>query len=186
VTLAFLSRFKLFCLFHFSRPRANRLIYRKVYRRDIQRVLELGVGDCARAVRVINLIAAAREAKTLRYTGVDLFEARPDHIAPSLPLKEAYRTLKATGARIQLLPGDPFVALSRSANDLGQQALIVISADMAGEPLTRAWFYMPRLVHADTLVFQEDLETQQFRQVSRKQIQRLATASIVPQHRKAA
>ena len=38
----------------------------------------------------------------------------------------------------------------------------------------------------DCLVFQEDLETQEFRLVSRKQIQRLATASILPQQRRKA
>jgi hypothetical protein len=73
-----------------------------------------------------------------------------------LSLKLAHKTLISTGARIRLLPGDPYTALARSANALGPQDLILIRADQDRAALERAWFYVPRLMHdATRLVLEE-------------------------------
>jgi hypothetical protein len=118
--------------------------------------LELGIGDGARTLRMLQLAMQGQPPSAISYTGVDLFEARTEADGPGLSLKAAHQRLKATGARVRLAPGDPYSALARIANELGAVDLILVSADQAGASLDRAWFYVPRLLHAETQVFVEE------------------------------
>ncbi|MGE0537827.1 MAG: hypothetical protein AB7O68_22875 [Pirellulales bacterium] len=140
---------------YFSKPEQDRPLYRAIRRTRAKKLLELGVGNGSRASRLIATAANFGPAHDVRYVGVDLFETRPADAAEGIPLKEAYRRLKATGATVQLLPGNPFTALARSANALGAMDLIVIAADQDADSLERAWFYVPRLLGASTRVFRE-------------------------------
>ena len=90
------------------------------------------------------------------YTGVDLFEARSSYEGPGLTLKMAHRKLKATGARIRLLPGDPLTVLCRSANELSGTDLIIISDRQNKASLTGGWFFLPRMLHDSSQVFVEE------------------------------
>ena len=99
------------------------------------------------------------------YTGVDLFEARE---GPGLTLKTAHRMLRSTGARIQLLPGDPFTVLSRSANALSGTDLVVISDRQDQDSLARGWFYLPRMLHENSSVFIEGPSIQSGKQAMRQ------------------
>jgi hypothetical protein len=92
----------------------------------------------------------------IRYTGVDRFEDRTAADGPGVTLKMAHRLLRATGARIRLVPGDLPDALARSANSLGDTDLVILSARHCRASLDRAWFYLPRLLHADSRVFLEE------------------------------
>ncbi len=74
-----------------------------------------------------------------------------------LSLKEAHRSFKTLGVAIQLVPGDPFSALARTANALREIDLVLISADQDAESLDRAWFYLPRVLHATSVVFLEQV-----------------------------
>ena len=67
----------------------------------------------------------------------------------------AHRLLHATGARVQLIPGDPLAALSRTANALGQVDLMVVSSRLDPRQLARAWFYVPRLLDERSVVLLE-------------------------------
>ena len=74
--------------------------------------------------------------------------------APGLSIKEAHRLLKATTAQVQLIPGDPRT-LARAANALQNQDLVIISAEHDDAALAGAWFYLPRMLHADSVVYRE-------------------------------
>ncbi|MGH7192630.1 MAG: class I SAM-dependent methyltransferase [Candidatus Saccharimonadales bacterium] len=132
-------------------PAGERVVYREIQRRQTRKILEVGVGGGRRTLRMIE--AAMRGAAgRVCYAGVDLFEMR----SPSddrLTLKQAHALLKPSGARVRLIPGDPFTALARMANEIGPCDLIVIAGDQPEESLERAWFYVPRLLHAGTVVF---------------------------------
>jgi hypothetical protein len=65
--------------------------------------------------------------------------------------------LKATGARIQLVPGTVGEALARVANGVSQVDAVVISARISPEQLSQAWFFLPRMIRAQTQIFQETL-----------------------------
>jgi len=74
---------------------------------------------------------------------------------PGVTLKMAHRLLHATGARVQLIPGDPFAGLSRTANSLGKVDLLVVSGRLDPQQLAKAWFYVPRLLHEQSVVLME-------------------------------
>lgn len=113
----------------------------------------MGVG--CRAARMIETARAFAAPGAVRYTGIDPFEARSSADGPGVTLKLAHRLLKSTGARVQLLPGGPWEVLARRANALGKVDLIVVSSRLDPAELARAWFYVPRLLHAETVVLAE-------------------------------
>ena len=146
------GRLRSLYLCYLSKPRGYRPLYRLLRKQRIRRIVELGIGTAERALRMLELCPASDETT---YAGIDLFEARENGDGAGLSLKEAHRRLAATGAKTRLIPGDPFAALSRAANSLARQDLVVISADQDSEALERAWFYVPRMLHETTVVLRE-------------------------------
>lgn len=152
------GRLRSLYLCYFSQPKCLRPLYRLLCKRrkksPVCKITELGVGTAERTLRLLELCPPADDAT---YTGIDLFEARGAADGPGLSLKEAHKKLAATGMKIRLVPGDPHSALARSANGLTDQDLILIAADQDRASLARAWFYVPRMLHEATLVFEESI-----------------------------
>jgi len=139
----------------FSQPAADRPLYQVVSKRPVRSIVEIGIGDAIRAKRLVEVAIKPNHAtEPLRYTGIDLFEARCKD-TPGLTLKEAYAQLKTDHVKLQLLPGDPLTALSRSANSLTATDVLIISLDQIGESLDQAWRFVPRMLHAHSLVYLE-------------------------------
>jgi len=143
---------KAFWLAYLSQPASDRAIYRAIRRRKFRRIMEIGLGDGGRALRMIGLARRYWGADEIRYVGVDLFEAGSAEAGPNLTLKQAHRLLRRTGVRSHLVPGDPFQALARTANSLAGNELVLISMREAAESLERAWFYLPRMLAPEALV----------------------------------
>lgn len=139
----------------FSKPAHERSLYRLINKHHPKSIVEVGVGKAIRATRMIQLASRFADNEKVCYTGIDLFEAR-EVVGSGLPLKEAHRVLKAAGARVKLIPGDPLSALSRSANALQGTDLLVVSADQDADSLKQAWFYVPRMLKDDSLVVIEE------------------------------
>jgi hypothetical protein len=167
-------------LAYFSRPAADRAVYRILNKSRVKTVVELGVGVGLRTERMIAVILRRAGAETVRYTGIDLYEARSKQ-SPGMSLKEAFRWSKRLGVKTELIPGDPFSALSRAANRLTNTDLIVISADQDREALAQSWFYVPRMItDASIVLLEEPAEAAtRFRIVPRAEIDALAAASNV-------
>ena len=149
------SRLKQLYLTHFSKPVDDRCVYRAIRRTRPQSILEIGVGVGNRAVRMIELTRLLDPASQLHYVGIDEFEGRAKSDSPVLTLKQAHTLLRATPAKVQVVPGDPLSALSRVANSLKDIDLVIVAHDQQGESLARAWFFLPRTLHASSLVLQE-------------------------------
>lgn len=178
-----LSRLKLFHLLHLSKPAADRLIYQEIHRRQPRKIVEVGLGAAGRSLRMLALAAEFHPSQEIQFTAIDLFEGRPD--GSGMSLRDAHRTLKATGARIQLVPGDPHQGLARIANALGKVDLLVFSPVADAEQLAQAWFYVPRLLHDGSLVLLQGISANgqlSTRPVEHVQIHRFAT----PAQRRAA
>ena len=141
-------------LAYLAKPGADRVIFRKIRKTRAGHLVGIGLGDGDLARKMIRLAAQHTLRKRVRFTGIDLFELRPGD-ASGLTLKGAHRLLKQTGARVQLVPGDPFSALARTANALLDTDLVVIRADQDTAALQRAWFYLPRMLHEHSLVLIE-------------------------------
>ncbi len=155
--MAGLSRLRQFYLLHFSKPASDRLVYREIRRKKARKIVEFGLGTGQRTVRAIEVLKRLNPPGEIHYTGIDLFEARPISDGPRLTLRDAHRLLKPTGARIQLVPGAADEALARVANGLKDIDAVIISSAATPEQMSRAWFYLPRMVQAGTQFFQESL-----------------------------
>jgi hypothetical protein len=182
-----LDRFRVFHLTHFSKPPADRAIYRDMHQRRVRKILEIGIGTGLRASRMLWLARSLCPPAGVYYTGIDLFESRTGPDRPGLTLKEAHRLLRPHGAKVQLLPGNPLTTLSRVANSLAGFELVIVSADWDAKLMSRAWFYVPRMLARGARVYLEDnkdsAEDGCFRLLSSKEVAKLAEP---PMRRRAA
>lgn len=141
-------------LAYFSQPVGERVFYKILRRSKVHSIVELGIGQGVRAPRLFEVLRRYGDGQPVRYTGIDLFEARPA-TAPGLKLKTAHQLLQHLGGKVQLVPGDPHAALSRVANTLTGTDLMIIAADQDPDSLARAWFYVPRMLLPHSLVYIE-------------------------------
>ena len=140
-----------------SQPPSERILYRLIAKHRPLRLVELGLEDAVRAKRLIQQ-ATRYQTEGVTYCGVDWFEAHPDG-KPEISLKDAHRELSGQGAKIRLLPGDPYTVLAKQANTLGNTDLLLVGCGHDPEVLERAWRYVPRMLHEQTLVFLEEAAT---------------------------
>jgi hypothetical protein len=178
--LSILAQLKYLHLAYFSKPASRRRLVRAIKRGRICSILEIGIGDGTLGRQMIRTAGAIlSDTSEVAYTGIDLFESRASD-DPSISLKSVYRTLSATGAQIKLVPGNPFDALLRTANSLTGTDLLVIDDAVDQVALARAWFYVPRLLHADSYVFQQQPDAEgegEYRLLTQLEIDHLAAAA---------
>jgi hypothetical protein len=150
-----LQRCKYWYLCNFAKPAADRLLYKKLKTHAVQSIVEIGVGQGERITALAKVTALLRPDVKLRYTGIDLFEGRPQG-AEGLELREAHRRFSGLGMKVQLAPGDAFSALARLANSLAGTDWVIISADQDPAVVTKAMRYLPRMLGKNSLVLLEE------------------------------
>lgn len=143
---------------YWSQPAQARILYRLLYHRKVRAILQLGIPAPALTRQLLRVAAGQVHPATVAFTGVDLFEARPDGL-PRLSLKEAFATLRQDQVRVQLVPGDPDAALARVANFLGPIDLVLVTASQEPTSLARAWRWLPRLLAPQAVVMVEERPT---------------------------
>ena len=166
-------------LHYFSKPAADRALYRALSGKAIRSVVEIGLADLPRTRRLWDALAWRNENLPLRYTGIDPFESRPKD-QTALPLKQAFAELRRDQVQVKLVPGDPQAALYRTANSLTGTDLLLISRNLDASALARAWQWMPRMLHAGTIIFQEVIDAQggrAWQRLSIVEIQQRASAA---------
>lgn len=179
--MAAASGFKAFWLTWFAQPAADRALYRYILKHRPKKFMEFGLGDLSRAQRIVSLVERYAAAEEIQFVGIDPFEGRAQAL-PSLPLKEAHKALRATGIKVNLIPGNPLEALSRAANSLKDIELVIISADQSPAALEQAWFYLPRTLSAGAVLFREESsgsekKTGILKQFARLDLERWAAAA---------
>ena len=164
-------------LLYFSNPAADRVLFKAMKDRPIRSIVELGIGFSGRTKRLFEVAAWQRHSEPLRYTGIDLFEARPAS-NPGLSLKAAFADLRLPDVKVQLVPGDPQMALRRVCNSLTGTDLLLIAADQDRASLAQAWTWVPRMLTAESLIFLEEAGPQphknQWRQLQVEEVSKLA------------
>jgi hypothetical protein len=145
------SFFRAFFLSRFSKPVCDRVIFRSIGRLKPQRIVEVGLDSGERAEDLVELAQRHRPTVEIRYTGIDMFDARVNE--NGISIKDAHKLLKPTGAKIQLIPGDPLANLARVANSLPSTDLLIISADHQSSITEPNWYYIPRMLHDHSLIF---------------------------------
>jgi hypothetical protein len=144
-------------LAYLSQPASDRVLYRAIRKWKVRRIMEIGIGDLRRGQKMVRLAQRYHPGAEVRYVGVDLFEARDRAESAGLSLKQAYRMLRATGARVHLIPSDAIQSLVRSANALPGNELVIVAADQAAGQLAQAWFYIPRMLAPSALLYSADV-----------------------------
>lgn len=138
---------------YLAKPAHDRALYRMAAQFEFNSIVEIGISSIERTCRVLE-IAHRFSEQPIQYCGIDLFEANT-HGQKHVGLKFAHVELKKTGANVKLMPGDPFSCLSRSANLLSGTDLLIIGAQNDEESMSRSWFYLPRMIHDESLVMIE-------------------------------
>ncbi len=146
-----LSKLKYLYLVNLSSPAGERPIYKAVEQHRVRSIVEIGVGNGRRAQSMIQTALRNYPAAAIRYTGIDLFDARAAD-RPGMTLKEAHQLLRSAGVAYKLAPGDPRPTLARTANELFETDLVVVSRDYSPEDLEYIWYYIPRMLHGSSIV----------------------------------
>lgn len=162
-----------------SNPSHERVIYRWIKQREATTLVELGVGQAVRSTRMIEVARRHAGGRPIHYTGIDLFEAREGG-SSGLSLKLAFRALRPLDVRLRLVPGDALTALSRCANYLVETDIVVISADQNMDPTDEAWYFLPRMLHEQSVVLVEQRTEKglEMKVMTAAQIQSIARQSV--------
>ena len=171
-----ISAFKFFQLAWLSKPKSDRQIYKLIKQRQISSIVEIGLGD---GIRCSNMIAVAQKFNTdakIKYTGVDLFDARDEDETP-LKLIEMHRKLNAINAKTQLVPGDIASTIPRIANSHVRTDMIIISAGFENEGFEATQMFLPRMLHPSSVVLIQDYDDEEFEVYSRLEIEKMASQS---------
>ena len=99
------SRLRLLYLCYFSKPAFDRPIYRAIRRYHARKIVEVGVGDGHRAVRMIETAHRASPWLDVHYVGMDPFEARTEPNGRGLSLKAAHQLLSGKRDAALVPPG---------------------------------------------------------------------------------
>jgi hypothetical protein len=167
-------------LCYLSKPKANRPVYRAVFNAHAKNILEMGVGDGQQALRWIEVAKIASPGEEIRYVGLDPFEGRSPADGPGLSFKDAHQLLRGQGVNVKLVPGDPAESLIRTANSLGKIDILLLPSSLDTPECSRLWFFIPRLLHENSLVFVEHLSedgSTEFHLKPREEINSQATVS---------
>lgn len=163
-----------------AKPVIDRNLDRLLRKTPVHTLVQVGLEPLPRTKRVLELAAETSSLEQLKFACIDLFESRTDG-QPGIGLKAAHKELKPFCGKLQLIPGDVFSALARSANSLTNTDLLMISPGQDPAALTRAWFYIPRMLHDHSIVLQEEPASKggetTFRQLTRLEIERLAAVA---------
>jgi hypothetical protein len=136
-----------------------------------------------RTARLLEIALWHQPDHSLRFVGIDLFEGRSEKLA-DLSLRQIHAELKPQPIRLQLVPGDPLSALARTANAIPGNDLLLVHADQDPDSMREAWFFIPRMLHERSAVFQE--QAGGWIQLTPSEIQSLAAASSRARRRTAA
>jgi hypothetical protein len=118
--------------------------------------MEVGLSDVAFTLSLIEVAQRFAGDQKVAYSGLDWFDARPKQMSP-LTLKDAYRTLHATAASVRLVPGPAAASLAAVANAHQNTDLILISSAVTAEELQSVWFYVPRMLHHQSVILREQI-----------------------------
>ena len=160
-------------LSRFSKPVEDRAIYRLIRKNQVQSIVEVGLGDGKRLERMLRTAFTFCDPKNLRYTGIDLFDARPES---PLKLIEMHKATRAIPAKTQLVPGDLRSAIKRIANSHLRTDLVVVAAGYEAEQLGDVLAYLPRMLHASSKLLLQEQPGEAFQPLSRLEVERMAAA----------
>lgn len=163
----------------FGKPEADRAVYKLASRLVPLQIVEFGLGNGQRAENLIRVVQRRCDPGVpLRYTGIDLFEGRPEGES-RLTLINAHRRLTLTGAKVRLLPGDFAGSLPRLANQLQGVELMIVTTGQTMKELAGSWYFVPRILSENGVLLLKcrDESEDSFLKITRSEVEALALRS---------
>ncbi|PQO48174.1 hypothetical protein [Blastopirellula marina] len=164
----------------FSKPDHQREIYDWIREHaPVVKIVEIGLGNAKRAQELIEFSQKHSGGQRIEFLGIDMYEARTT--GDGIPLKTAHKTLNATGAKVQLVPGDGAMALPRVANAFRGVQLMIISADQDADSLRQGLSWIPRMLTEESVVLWEITDGKgnlSFRAYSQAEIEAMVPAPM--------
>lgn len=170
-----ISSFRFFRMTWLDKPACDRAIYKMIRQRQIRSIVEIGMGDGTRCEKMIAVAQKFSSDAKVRYTGVDFFDARES--GTPLKLIDMHRRLNKITARTQLVPGEIQSALPRIANSHLRTDLIVVSAGVDAEAFESVESFLPRMLHASSMVLIQRKEGAEFKALTRLEIEKRVSSS---------
>ena len=184
--MSIFNRLRSICRSCFTKPTAASPIFDAIRDHHVRKIVELGIGDGQRALQMIAIARKASPESEIRYVGLDLFEGRTEKSEPALSLKAAHQLLHGSGAKTQLVPGDPAAGLTRIANATGQIDLLLVPSALDSPEFARMWFFVPRMLHDGSLVFVEGVSPEGEPVIRLKSHEEITALAADANHRRAA
>ena len=163
-----LSTFGYLQLAFMGKPAADRSVYQLIKTNKFQSFVEIGLGTGDRCQQILR-VAEKFSDKPIRYTGIDLFDARPEN---ALKLIEMHKTLKAFDAKTQLVPGPVGPSIGRIANSHLRTDMVIISSGTQRSELDSVIAFFPRMLHANSLVLIQSKPGQKMKLLTRLDVER--------------
>jgi predicted O-methyltransferase YrrM len=115
-----------------TRPRRYVNLFRTIYQRRCETIVEIGTWTGVHAEQMIRVAAARADVHAVRYVGFDLFEDlteeqfRQEFSKRPPSYDEVLQRLRATGAKIRLVRGNTRSTLPQSAGLLAEADFVFI------------------------------------------------------------
>ncbi len=169
-----ISLWRYWLLVHFSKPVADRALYRFISTHAPRSILEIGLASLERTCNLLRLAQRAAKSEEIRYCGIDLFEARP--AGNRLRLKDTHCQVRKCSSVSRLIPGELGSIHPGLANQLGQHDLIVLSLSSRLDPTVSSVALLSRmLTERGHLLLREGNDPQDaYRVLTKADVERLA------------
>ncbi len=177
--LNWFSRIQSFHLRYLSKPKSDRILFRLVHCYACRSVVEVGMTDLTRTLKLLQAATWARSDRPVRYTGIDSFDAREEN-QPPLTLKEAHQRLAGSSWKARLAPGPGRFVLRRLANELAEIDLLLFSSRERLEENDDTWYYVPRMLHEASIVLVETISAEgdvRFERLGVEEVERRAESA---------
>ena len=170
-----MTTFRYWMLRWFSKPSWDRSLYQVIKLEKPKSILEIGLSSIERTLNLIQIAQQASPEIELKYSGIDLFEARSAG-RQTIKLKDAHCQLQKTKAKVRLMPGEFHDCLPRYANQVGKHDLVIVTTVADAATYGPAWYFVPRMLDDSGLLLLRDCsrKEQPYKILSSEKIARMA------------
>jgi hypothetical protein len=145
-----------------TQPRRYVTLFRTIYERRCESIVEIGTWNGIHAEQMIRVAAARADVRAVRYVGFDLFENLSEELLRQEFSKrppshdEVLRRLQETGADVRLIRGNTRETLPRSAGLLAEADFVVIDGGHSTETIRSDFHAVSGAVRSDIPVVLDD------------------------------
>jgi predicted O-methyltransferase YrrM len=145
-----------------TQPRRYVNLFRTIYERRCESIVEIGTWNGIHAEQMIRVAAARADVRAVRYVGFDLFENLSEELLRQEFSKrppshdEVLRRLQETGADVRLIRGNTRETLPRSAGLLAEADFVFIDGGHSTETIRSDFHAVSGAVRPDIPVVLDD------------------------------